>query len=89
MLKVFLICCASKKRTYGLRYELTLTVKSDYSVLNKANTIRIAKIIINGFERYIPLYSSSIPQKAILSKQILSKVATELKYVEKSVLVKE
>ena len=37
----------------------------------------------------MPPYTPSIPQQAILSKQILSRTPTELQYVERSVFMKE
>ena len=72
-----------EKATYGLGYELTLTRNSDNAVLNKDNSTNIGKIKINAIERYVPHYSPSTPQQAILSQQISSKLPTELQYVER------
>ena len=47
------------------------------------------KIKINALEWYVPGYTASISNQAMLSKQILSKTPTELQYVERSVLMKE
>ena len=41
------------------------------------------------YDWYEPHYTPSIPQQAMLSKQTLSKVPTELEYVERSVSRKE
>ena len=78
-----------EKASYGLGYKLTLTRNSDYSVLNKDNATNFGKFKINSFEWCIPHYTPSIPQQATSSKQILSKLATELQYLERSVFMKE
>ena len=44
---------------------------------------------INSIERYVPHYTPSVSNQAILCKQILSQVPTELQYVQRSVFVKE
>ena len=59
-----------------------MTTNIDNSVLNKDNAFNIGKIKINSIERVVPHYAPSNRQQAILSKQILSKVPTELQYVE-------
>ena len=78
-----------EKATYGLGYKLTLTRNSDSVVLNKGNAINNAKIKINAIEWYVPHYTPSIQQQAILSKQILNKTPTQIQYPEKSVFMKE
>ena len=57
--------------------------------MNKANATIVGKIGINSTEWFVPHYTPSLPQQALLSKQILSKVPTELQYVERSVFMKE
>ena len=57
--------------------------------MNKANASIIGKIKIKRIEWYVPHYTPSIPPQAILYKQILSKVPTELQYVERSVFMEE
>ena len=49
----------------------------------------VGKIKINNVEWYIPHYTPSIRQQAILSQQSLSKTPTELQYVERSVFIKD
>ena len=78
-----------EKGTYGLGYKLALTRNSDNSVLKKDNAINIGKAKINSIQWYVPHYMPGIPQQATLCKQILSKVPTELQYVERSVFMKE
>ena len=78
-----------EKATYGLGYKLTLTRKTDNSVLNKGNAINIGKTKSNIIEWYVPQYTPSTPQQAILSKQFLSKVPTKLQSSERSVFIKE
>ena len=78
-----------EKASYGLGYKLTLTRNSNSAVLSKDNAVNNAKIKINSIEWYIPHYTPSIPQQTMLSNQILSKLPTELQYVERSVYMKE
>ena len=78
-----------EKATYGLGYKLALTRNTDNSVLNKDTTINFGKIINNAIEWYVPHYTPSIPQQAMLSEQILSKTPTELQYVKRSVFMEE
>ena len=68
---------------------MTSTRNNDDAVLNKADATNIGIIKINAMESCVPHYTPSTPQQAILSMQILSKVTTELEYVEKSVFMKE
>ena len=90
MLKdVFGFAKHQEKATYGLGYKLTLTRNTDNAVLNKDNAINKAKIEIIAIEWYVPQYTPSFPQQAIKSTQILSKVTTELQYIETSVFMTE
>ena len=57
--------------------------------MNKANATNIDIIEIRSIEWCVPQCNPSIPRQAILSKQILSKVPTELHYVEESVFMKD
>ena len=78
-----------EKAIFSLGYKLTLTRNSGNSDLNKDNAIGNAKIKINIIDSYVAQYTPSIPQPAILSKQILSKTPTGLQYVERSVFMTE
>ena len=78
-----------EKATYGLGYKLTLTRNSDNAVLNKGNAINNGKIKINAIEWYVPHYTPSMQQQAILSKQIINKTPTQIQYSERSVFMKE
>ena len=78
-----------EKATYGLGYKLTLTRNKDDAVIDKAGGIADARIRIDHIHWYVPHYTPSIQQQSTLSKQILSKTPTELKYVERSVFMKE
>ena len=78
-----------EKATYGLGYKLTLTRASDNAVLNKTNATPIGKIKISSIEWYIPQYTASLIEQGILMKQITDKMPTELRYVERSVIMKE
>ena len=78
-----------EKATYGLGYKLTLTRNKDEAVIDKANAIADARIRIDHIHWYVPHYIPSIQQQSTLSKQILSKTPTELRYVERSVFMKQ
>ena len=78
-----------ERATYGLGYKLTLTRNKDDAVIDKANAIADARIRIDHIHWFVPHYTTSIQQQSTLSKQILSKTPTELRYVERSVFMKE
>ena len=90
MLKdVFSFAECQEKATYGLGYKLTLTRNKDDAVIDKANAIADARIRIDHIHWYVPHCTPSIQQQSTLSKQILSKTPTELRYVERSVFMKQ
>ena len=78
-----------EKTTCGLGYKLTHTGNEDDAVLQKAVAIAYARSKIDHIHWYLPDYTPSIQQQGLLAKQILSKTPSELKYVERSVLMKE
>ena len=78
-----------EKATYGLGYKLTLTRNTDNAVLNKDNATILGKVKINAIEWYVPRYTASMSQQAVLSNQIVNKIPTELQYIERSVFMKE
>ena len=78
-----------EKATYGLGYKLTLTRNKDEAVKDKVASIADARIKIDHIHWYVPHYTHSMSQQAILSKQILNKTPTELRYIERSVFMKE
>ena len=57
--------------------------------MNKADVINFGKTKSSSFKRYVPHYTPSFPKQAILCKQILIKIHTELQYVEGSVFMKK
>ena len=57
--------------------------------MNKDDAINISKFKINAIEWYVPHYTPSIQQQSTLSKQILNKTPTQIKYPERSVFMKE
>ena len=77
-----------EKATYGLGYKLTQTRNKDNAVIDKAVGIADARIRIDHIHWYTH-YTPSIQQQSTLSKEILSKTPTELRYVERSVFMKE
>ena len=78
-----------EKGTYGLGYKLSMTRNSDNAVLNEDNATNIGKVKINAIEWYVPHYTPSIQEQAILSKQILNKTPSQIQYPERSVFMKE
>ena len=78
-----------EKATCGLDYKLTLTRNKDEGVIDKVAGIAEARIKIDHIHWYVPHYIPSMQQQAIMSKQILNKTPTELRYVERSVFLKE
>ena len=78
-----------EKGTFGLGYKLTLTRNNDNAVLNKDNATVIVKIKINAIEWYVPHCIPSVQQQTIIFNQIKIKTPTELRYVERSVFMKE
>ena len=57
--------------------------------MQKAVALTDARIKIDHIHWYVPHYTPSIHKQDILSKQILSKTPTELRYVEMSVFMKQ
>ena len=78
-----------EKATYGLGYKLTLKRNKDEAVIDKVVGIADARIKIDHIHWYIPHYIPSMAQQAILSEHILKNKPTELRYVERSVFMKE
>ena len=86
---VFGFAECQEKATYGLVCKLTLTRNKDGAVIDKVVGIADARIKIDFIHLYVPHYTPSIQQQSILSKQVLIKTPTELRYVERSVFMKE
>ena len=78
-----------EKATYGMVYKLTLTRIKDEAILQEAVGVADAKIEIDHIHWCIPHYKPSIQQQGLLSKQILRKIPTELKDIERYVFMKE
>ena len=55
-----------EKSTFGLDYKLTVTKNTDSSVLNKSNAIKNAISNVIAIEWYVPHYTPSISNQAIL-----------------------
>ena len=90
MLKdVFGFAEGQEKATYGLGYKLTLTRNKDEAVLDKVAGIAESRIKIDHIHWYVSHYTPSMSHKAIMSKQLLNKTPSELRYVERSVFMKE
>ena len=57
--------------------------------MDRALAIADARTKIDHIHCYVPHYTPSIPQQAILSKHILCKTPTELRYNGRSVFMEE
>ena len=90
MLKdVFCFAEHQEEALYGLGFKISLTGNKNEVVLDNAPGIAEARFKIDQIPLYVPRYTPSIPQQGILSKQILFKTPTELRYIERSVFMKE
>ena len=78
-----------EKATYGLGYKLTVTRNKDDAVIDKAAVFADARLKIDHIHWYAHHYTPSVRQQGILSNQILRKTPTELRYVERSLFMKE
>ena len=66
---VFGFAEGQEKATYGLGYKLTLTRKKDEVVIDKVAGIVDVKFKIDHIHWYIPHYTPSVSQQAVMSKQ--------------------
>ena len=57
--------------------------------MNKADATNLGKVKINAIEWYVPHFTVSMSQQAVLSNQIVNRIPTELQYIERSVFMKE
>ena len=78
-----------EKAIYGLGNNLPLTGNIDEVLLDKAAGIADNRTKIDHIHWYESQYTLFIQQQGMLFKQFLSKTATELRYVERSVFMKE
>ena len=86
---VFGFAQCQEKATYVLGYKLTLTRNKYEVVIDKANGIADARIKIDQIHWYVPHYTPSMTQQSILSEQNLNNKPTQLRYVERSVFMKQ
>ena len=90
MLKdVFGFAEGQEKATYGLDYKLLLTRNKDEAVIDKVVGIADGRIKIDHIHWYVPHYTPSKSQQAVMPKQTSNKTPTELRCVERSVFMKE
>ena len=66
-----------------------MTGNTDNAAINKSNAINNAKTEIKAIEWYVPHYTPSITEENIIMNQIIKKMATELRYPERPVFMKE
>ena len=78
-----------EKATYGLGYKLTLTRSKHEAVIDKVAGIADARNKIDHIHWYVPHYTPSMSQQGTMSKQILNKTPTDIRYSERSVFMKE
>ena len=70
-----------EKATFGLGFKLILTANKDDAVLNKAPEFYDARIKNDNIQWFVLLYTPSIPQPSILSKQNFSRTPTLLRCI--------
>ena len=68
---------------------MTLTRKKDEVAIDKAAGFAGARIKVDHILWYVPHYILSIQQQGIMSNQILGKTPTALRYIKRSVFMKE
>ena len=78
-----------EKATFDLGYKLTQKRDKDEAVIDKVAGIAGARIKIDHIHWYVPHYTTSMSQQAMMSKQFLNKTPTELRYLERSVFIKK
>ena len=78
-----------EEATCGLGYKLQTKRNKDAAVIDKAGGIADARIKIDHIHWYVPHYTPSIQQQSIKSEQTLRKTPAKLRYVERSVFMKE
>ena len=78
-----------KKATFGPGYKFTLTRNKDKAVIDKVAVSADARIKIDQIHWYLSHYIPSMQQQGLMSKQFSNKTPTELRYVERSVFMKE
>ena len=89
MLKdVFGFAECQEKGTCGLYYKLTLTRNKDEALIDEAVGIVDARTRIDQIDWYVPHCTSSLDQERILTKQIVNKIPTQLRYIERSLFIK-
>ena len=86
---VFAFAEHQEKAAYGVSYKLTLTRASDNAVLNKTNSTAIVIIKTSSIGWYVPHYTASVKEQNILLNQIMDKIPTDRRYVERSVFKKK
>ena len=79
----------NEKSYLPLRLKSSSIKKKDESVLDKAVGIADARIKVDHVRWYVPRYTLSTQEQGTLSKQILKRTPTELKYFEQNVSIKE
>ena len=90
MLKdVFGFAESQQKATFGLGSILTVKRNKDEAVRDKARGIDDARIKIDYIHWYLPHYTPSIQQEGILSTQTSNRTPKELRYIERSVFMKQ
>ena len=86
---VFGFAECQEKCSFGLGYKLTLRRNKDQAVTDKANGFADARFKSDQIGWWVPHYTPSLEQQIILMNQILKKVHTQLRYIERSVFMKE
>ena len=78
-----------EKTFYGLGYKLTLTRNKDEAVIDKAKGNADARVKTDQIDWLVPHYTPSLEQEKLLWNQIVNKIHTHLRYIERSVFMKK
>ena len=78
-----------QKANNCLGHKLTQTENKINGAIDKTAGVANARIKIDQLHWYVPHYAPSIQQQGILPKQILSRKTTELRYIQRSVFLKQ
>ena len=90
MLKVlFGFAECQEKATYCLGYRLTLTRNKDNAVVDKVAGTADARTKSDYIHCYVPFFIPSLEQENTLMKLNIKNMATELKYIERFLFMKE
>ena len=73
---------AQDKITYGLGYTLTLKRNNNNDPIIRTAAVGAAKVVVKDISWYIPHYVHNIENQQLVHIQIITKDATELRFID-------